>query len=162
MAGGDGNDTYFIDNAMDLVVVLADQGSSDLIVSSTSGLTLSAQIENLMLSGSATLGTGNSLDNLLSANVLLGSTLYGGGGEDTFVGGAGNDWFIIDSSGDSVEGGDDDLAVETSTKARAGESSAAMTAVVVVVVAAELAVAVAWLLVMALEAAGYRWWWRWR
>ena len=105
MSGGDGNDTYFIDNAMDLVVELADQGSSDLIVSSTSGLTLSAQIENLMLSGSATLGTGNSLDNLLSANVLLGSTLYGGGGEDTFVGGAGNDWFIIDSSGDSVEGG---------------------------------------------------------
>jgi Ca2+-binding RTX toxin-like protein len=68
-------------------------------------LTLSAQIENLILSGSATLGTGNSLDNLLTANVLLGSTLYGAGGEDTFVGGAGNDWFIIDSSGDSVEGG---------------------------------------------------------
>ena len=105
MSGGDGNDTYFVDNAMDLVVELADQGSSDLIISSISDWTLVAQIENLMLSGSATLGTGNSLDNLLTANVLLSSTLYGGSGEDTFVGGAGNDWFIIDSSGDSVEGG---------------------------------------------------------
>jgi Ca2+-binding RTX toxin-like protein len=105
MVGGDGNDTYFADSALDLVVELADEGSSDLVVSSVSDWTLSAQIENLMLSGSATLGTGNSLDNLLTANALLGSTLYGGGGEDTFVGGAGNDWFIVDSSGDSVEGG---------------------------------------------------------
>jgi hypothetical protein len=105
MVGGDGNDTYFIDNSGDIIIENLNEGSQDLVVSSLSDYILSAYVEFLMLAGDANTGTGNALDNLLTANSALGSTLSGGGGEDTFIGGAGNDWFAIDSAGDSVDGG---------------------------------------------------------
>ena len=105
LIGGDGNDTYFVDNLSDLVIELANEGSEDRLVSAVSGLTLTDHVEVLELAGTATSGTGNSLDNLLLANPTLGSSLFGGGGEDTFVGGAWNDWFVVDSAGDSLDGG---------------------------------------------------------
>ena len=105
MIGGTGNDTYFVNNSLDQVVELANEGSQDRVVSSISGHTLSGNVENLQLTGTATAGTGNSLDNLLIANVTLGTILYGGGGEDTYIGGDGGDLFVVDSAGDSLEGG---------------------------------------------------------
>jgi Ca2+-binding RTX toxin-like protein len=104
LVGGDGNDTFFVDTTVDVVVEASNEGE-DLVVSAVAGYTLAGNVEALLLSGAANIGTGNALDNTLTANATLGSSLYGGGGEDTFVGGTGNDWFEVDSTGDSVSGG---------------------------------------------------------
>jgi Ca2+-binding RTX toxin-like protein len=105
MVGGDGNDTYFVDNTSDFVVEIENEGSRDLVVTTVSGVILSDYVEALQLTGAAITGTGNSLDNTLTANSTSGSTLIGGGGEDTFIGGTGNDWFVISSAGDSIDAG---------------------------------------------------------
>ena len=73
--------------------------------------TLSAEVENLTLTGSSALsGTGNALDNVLTGNsannTLTGNagydTLNGGTGADTLRGGLGNDLYMIDNTSDSV------------------------------------------------------------
>ena len=67
--------------------------------------TLTANVENLTLTGSALNGTGNGLNNLIvgngSANSLSGGagndTLDGGAGADTLIGGAGSDHFVFNT-----------------------------------------------------------------
>ena len=60
MFGGAGNDAYFVDNAGDLVIENANEGTDT--VYSTAHLRLGANVENLVLQGSADLqGYGNSL-----------------------------------------------------------------------------------------------------
>lgn len=118
MAGGQGNDTYMVDSSGDLVTEREGQGI-DQVRTSVSH-TLSANVEHLMLTGTAVLtGTGNALDNVLAANdagnnlsggagndTLLGGAgrdlLDGGTGADAMAGGAGNDIYIVDDAGDTV------------------------------------------------------------
>ena len=109
LAGGSGNDTYVVDNVGDIVSENAGEGT-DLVQSSISTI-LGANVENLTLTGTATInGTGNELDNILTGNsgdnVLDGSvgndTLDGGTGSDTLLGGAGNDIYMINNAGDVV------------------------------------------------------------
>jgi len=89
----------------------ANGGGIDLVTASVS-FTLSANVDNLTLTGSAAIdGTGSNLDNLITgntgANVLSGGegndTLIGGLGADTLTGGAGSDTFRFVTTGD---GGD--------------------------------------------------------
>jgi Ca2+-binding RTX toxin-like protein len=92
MEGGLGNDTYYVDNAGD--VVLEDAApwwiGTDTVVSSIS-YTLGANVENLTLTGNAAInGTGNALDNILAGNSFA-NKLNGGAGRDQLVGGAGSD-----------------------------------------------------------------------
>lgn len=100
MAGGVGNDLYFVDQSGDSVVELASEGTDT--VSSSISYTLGDNVENLILTGSATDGTGNALDNVLTGNAVSNhldggagaDRLAGGDGVDFLTGGAGNDIFV--------------------------------------------------------------------
>ena len=100
MVGGAGNDTYVLDNTLDVVNEAA-AGGTDLAQSSVS-ITLAANVENLTLIGAAAIsGTGNALANTLQGNAAANS-LDGGTGADTLRGGAGNDTLTVDSTTDVV------------------------------------------------------------
>lgn len=128
LAGGFGDDTYFVDSASDVVNENAGAGF-DVIVSTAPTYTMSANVEALTLAGSGNInGVGNALDNDLVGNTgnnsldggagndrisgdagndtLLGNTgddwLDGGAGNDNLQGGAGNDSYLVNSAGDVV------------------------------------------------------------
>jgi serralysin len=114
LRGGLGNDVYIVDNAGDVIVEAANGGTD--VVRSTVTHILAANVENLLLTGSASVtGLGNALNNNLTgnggANVLMGGggadvlsgaagndTLYGGGGADRIYGGAGADAFVLNTA----------------------------------------------------------------
>ena len=97
LIGGVGNDTYLI-LAGDTVV--EDAGAGADTARSSASWTLAANVESLILLGSAqTRGTGNALPNTITGspgpNLLAGltgnDTLQGGDGSDTLAGGLGKD-----------------------------------------------------------------------
>ncbi|QSJ15475.1 FG-GAP repeat protein [Nostoc sp. UHCC 0702] len=98
LLGGTGNDTYIVDTIRDVVVENADAGEDT--VQSAVNYTLTANVEYLILTGTAnSTGTGNDLNNTITGNsgdnLLKGlggnDTLLGNVGDDTLIGGAGND-----------------------------------------------------------------------
>jgi len=92
MWGGDGNDTFYIDNAGDIVVEAVGEGTD--WVRSTVDFTLGANVENLILEGSAIEGRGNALGNFITGNAAN-NILRGGGGNDLIDGGLGSDTVIF-------------------------------------------------------------------
>ena len=109
MAGGSGDDMYFVDDAGD-VVVEVDNGDIDTVWSSID-YTLGADVERLVLTGGARSGTGNDLANRIAGNAGD-NTLDGGAGADTLEGGAGNDVYLVGDAGDVIveaEGGGIDM-----------------------------------------------------
>ena len=95
LIGGIGDDTYVVDNVGDIV----DETDGDGIDTIQSSITFSLSdavhakgaIENLALTGTATInGTGNSLANIITGNT--GNNILAGlGGADTLIGGLGTD-----------------------------------------------------------------------
>ncbi|MBE2263973.1 MAG: hypothetical protein IAE92_14590 [Burkholderiaceae bacterium] len=105
MVGGDGNDTYIVDNFLDKVIEAAGVGSGIDTVMSSVTYTLTANVENLILIGSATInGTGNTLDNAITGNGAT-NLLRGGDGNDTMDGAGGNDYLYGENDSDSLDGG---------------------------------------------------------
>jgi Ca2+-binding RTX toxin-like protein len=101
MQGGSGDDTYYVDNAGDRVIELAD-GGIDLIVTRFSTSLAGTEVENLTLTGTGNLwATGSDVANVLTGNG--GSNRIDGGlGADTMIGGLGNDVYYVDNTGDRV------------------------------------------------------------
>lgn len=108
MIGGTGNDTYIVSQIGDTAVEYANGGTDEVY----SGINhvLANHVENLILTGTAIAGTGNTLNNVLTGNgednVLSGGsgndTLDGAAGADTLIGGDGNDIYIVDDAGDVI------------------------------------------------------------
>lgn len=129
--GYEGNDTYYVDVEADRVLENQGEGVDTIVRSFGSQFVLANNVENLRLTGSATQGNGNALDNVIegnaSANTLMGldgndelrgmagnDTLWGGNGNDVLKGGEGDDLYAVDATTgsdviDNTGGGTDTL-----------------------------------------------------
>ncbi len=135
LRGNAGNDTYFI-IAGDTTTVVDEVGGTPAgtdLISSANNFDMSVRglgAENLTLTGTATTGTGNTLNNVITGannavqyilsggdgdDTLTGNDLVdtltggigsdiliGGVGADTMIGGTGNDTFVVDNANDVV------------------------------------------------------------
>ncbi|HEY5723352.1 MAG TPA: calcium-binding protein, partial [Allosphingosinicella sp.] len=115
MAGGLGDDIYFVDIWSDLVTEGAN-GGTDSVQSAAASFTLGANVENLILLTGAFNGTGNGLANSITGNGLN-NVLNGMGGADTMAGGTGHDTYHVDNAGDlvteAVSAGNDTVLAST-------------------------------------------------
>lgn len=132
-----GNDIYVVDNAADVVLEVAGQGTADRVRTSASyALSAAANIEfletasaaartaiNLTANAFANTITGNAGANILTGlagnDALLGlggaDKLLGGAGKDTQTGGTGADLFVFRTATDSVTGANRDVIKDFST-----------------------------------------------
>jgi Ca2+-binding RTX toxin-like protein len=100
MSGGIGSDVYFVDNAGDVVIENLDGGTD--VVFATVDRSLEANVEVLVLQGSADLqGYGNGLANAVYGNGGN-NLLNGGAGADVMAGGGGDDTYFVDNAADAV------------------------------------------------------------
>jgi Ca2+-binding RTX toxin-like protein len=117
LIGGAGDDNYTITDCDDMVVEEA-SGGIDTVWAAADHI-LADHVENLRLSGSARVGTGNDQDNRIlgtsSGDRLSGlagsDSLIGGAGDDTLAGGTGDDQLNGDEGNDLLQGdaGNDNL-----------------------------------------------------
>jgi Ca2+-binding RTX toxin-like protein len=105
LAGGAGDDIYIVDSSTDLITEAAGEGTDTVKASVGFSLAAIANVENLILTGSANIdGSGNSLDNRLIGN-RGNNSLNGGEGKDTLIGGEGNDTLDGGAGADRLTGG---------------------------------------------------------
>ncbi|MGJ7611540.1 MULTISPECIES: S8 family serine peptidase [unclassified Variovorax] len=101
MAGGAGNDVYYVDDVGDMLIEAENEGI-DTVYAGVN-MTLPENVENGLLSGAAVTLAGNALNNRLvgnaQANSLSGGAgndwLDGAGGDDTLNGGSGSDVYLM-------------------------------------------------------------------
>jgi Ca2+-binding RTX toxin-like protein len=102
MEGGVGDDVYYVDNAGDVMVEAAGEGTDT--VYSCCDYTLGAEVEKLLLQAGALNGTGNGSANTITGNSSA-NLLSGLAGADVLVGGTGNDQLLGGDDADSLDGG---------------------------------------------------------
>ena len=86
MKGGSGNDVYVVDNPGDVVTETSALITEIDKVNSSVSYTLTANVENLTLTGTASVnGTGNTLNNVLTGNAGA-NILNGAAGNDSLIG----------------------------------------------------------------------------
>ena len=110
MAGGTGDDNYYVDNAGDLASEATGEGVDRVYASVNYALSAGSEVEFLYANAGATGLTliGNELANTIlgvnGADSLVGGggndTLNGGLGADTMAGGTGDDTYYVDNAGD--------------------------------------------------------------
>ncbi|WP_162240225.1 calcium-binding protein, partial [Methylobacterium sp. Leaf93] len=99
MRGGTGNDTYVVDNAGDRAIEQSGEGYDT--IRSTVSHTMEANIEKMVLNGTADLtANGNAGANQIYGNAGD-NTIYGGDGRDLLYGRAGADTFVFKAATDS-------------------------------------------------------------
>lgn len=109
--GGLGDDLYVVDSPNDFVFEAFNAGFDT--VQTAVGFTLGPNLEALTLTGGATLGIGNDLDNQITGNTLGNrlsgeagnDQLAGGDGRDVLLGGNGNDRLVGEQGRDRMIGG---------------------------------------------------------
>jgi len=104
LIGGTGDDTYLVDNLLDTVTEVAEEGTDTIQATISINLTQSkyANIENVILTGkAATNATGTGEANELTGNGSA-NVLDGGAGADHLAGGKGNDTYIVDDENDEI------------------------------------------------------------
>jgi Ca2+-binding RTX toxin-like protein/subtilisin-like proprotein convertase family protein len=103
LVGGTGDDTFVVDNANDIVIENANEGT-DTVLTLIKDYTLAANVEvgGILATDGATLRAndqGNSLWGGQGNDTLIGGagndTLSGGGGHDILTGGGGSDTFVF-------------------------------------------------------------------
>ncbi|MBO9450061.1 CHRD domain-containing protein [Tropicibacter sp. R16_0] len=109
MIGGLGDDDYTVDNAADVIVEQAGEGT-DTVSQLSETYTLGQNLEQIVLNGfSSHTATGNDLDNFIfgdrSTNTNVAKTLRGLGGNDTIVAGEANDRLEGGDGDDRLDGG---------------------------------------------------------
>ena len=103
MAGGLGDDRYYVDNLLDVVSELAGGGSGDDFIFSSVSFTSALNAERLYLTGTANInGTGRDGQADIIYGNAGGNILDGKTGSDTLSGGLGDDQYFVNTSGDAV------------------------------------------------------------
>ena len=102
MAGGAGDDRYFVDNASDAVSELAGAGNGFDSIFSTVNYTIALNVERLFLQGTAISATGRDGQNDYLYGNALNNILDGKTGTDNMNGGLGNDSYYVNTSGDVI------------------------------------------------------------
>ena len=102
MLGGTGDDTFYYNEVTDYAYENAGEGY-DTVLASINYI-LRVNFEELDLTGTASKGYGNSVDNLVIGN-SANNFLYGRDGNDTVRGGVGNDIVYGENGNDTLEGG---------------------------------------------------------
>ncbi len=92
LLGGASNDVYFVNDANAIVFENMAEGTD--IVNSSIDYALTANVENLTLTGNALFGTGNELANTITGNASD-NVLIGGLGKDTLKGDLGSDIYVV-------------------------------------------------------------------
>ncbi len=102
MYGGIGDDTYMVSDATDFAYESAGEGHDTVIASLDHQLRV--EVEDLVLTGSALIGEGNALSNVITGNAGA-NRIYGYDGNDTLNGLAGDDYLLGGAGNDTLTGG---------------------------------------------------------